>query len=554
MKACRVVAGFLLGIVGLPIGGLVCRAQDTGTSAGAPVMANPGVQIPILVKADGDYRWKLDLLDEGRITAAMGAKRVMVPQGPHEVRAFDADNKVIFYRVVTVGPGKQITITITASGKVAVSRVPTTKPTPPVTVPTTAPTTSTTPSSSGGRPIPTFPPGTTTNPDLFARIMPSARQHVSAGYVGGRKTATASGWQIQVIAGTISTYYDIKLQMVMKGVGSQDETVLVPDFQPSAGIPNVYTALTNDLGKEAVVCFTARQPNQPTAMRLTAAYTIRTNPQGGIRGQTAFVASHESTLEPASDAPCGGIVGAKIASPVTETTVAGTNAPGVDPGGAVRALAVGSRLFNAGNYTDAMSPLQTACAGGQSADACNSVGYMYQNHLGVPADYAKAREYYLKSCNDDSAFSCYNLGTMYRDGLGVPANAVQAVKLFQKGCDSGIPQGCEAAGSMYRDQAAIPHDYKRSVELYKEACDADLGAGCGDEGYMYAMGLGVAKDFVFAASLFDKGCGLGSRSSCFSMGMMYRRGEGVRRDPEKAREYFGKSCRMGDQESCGYAQ
>jgi hypothetical protein len=554
MKACGVAARFLLGIVGLLFGGLVCLGQDTGTSAGG-AMANPGVQIPILVKADGDYRWKLDTIDEGRITAAMGAKRVMAPQGPHEVRAFDADNKVIFYRVVTVGPGKQITVTITASGKVAVSRVPTTKTTPVPTPTTTMPTTSTKiPSHSGGQPAPTFPPGATTNPDLFARIVPSAMQHVSAGYVGGRKTATASGWQIQVIASTVSTYYDIKLQMVMKGVGSQGQTVLVPDFQPSAMVPNVYTALTNDLGKEAVVCFTARQPNQPAAMRLTSAYTIRTNPQGGILGQTAFVASHEPTLEPASDAPCGGIADATIASPVTETTVAGTNAPEVDPGGAARALAVGSRLYNAGNYTDAMSPLQTACAGGQSADACNSVGYMYQNHLGVPADYAKARAYYLKSCNDDSAFSCNNLGTMYRDGQGVPANAVQAVKLFERACDSGISQGCAAAGTMYRDQAAIPHDYKRSVELYKEACDADLGAGCGDEGYMYAKGMGVAKDSAFAASLFDKGCSLGSRNSCFSMGMMYRGGEGVRQDPEKAREYFAKSCRMGDRESCGYAE
>lgn len=395
---------------------------------------------------------------------------------------------------------------------------------------------------------------------MFVRITPQVMpKFVRSPSAGQPKSATAAGWQVTVIATPLGTHYDIRVQMVMKGVGSAGSTIELPDFQPGY-LPSTFTATTNELGKEAVICYTARAASQP-AQRWTGIFTIRkgSGPLVGlaaVQGAVSFVAAHEPTLENASDASCGGLKAVKASAtpPVEELTATKTRNPEIDSSAAALALARGSQLYNAHRYSEARPLLITACEGGASADACNSVGFMYQNNMGVPRDYAKAKEYYLKSCDDDSSFSCSNLATLYRDGLGVPRDYARAAKLFEKGCDGGVPEGCVAAGEQYMNHLGVAVDNMRALELYKKACDAQVAAGCGDEGLIYAKGLGVPKDPVFAASLFKRACTMGSRNSCFSMGMMYRGGEGVPHDPVKSKEYFGKACDMGDQESCGLAQ
>jgi TPR repeat protein len=347
----------------------------------------------------------------------------------------------------------------------------------------------------------------------------------------------------------IGAHYDVKVQMVMKGVGSAESAIELPDFLPGP-VPNLYSSSVAELGKEAVVCYTARPASQP-AQRWTGTFDIRNS---SVPGSVVFVAAHEPTLEVASDAPCGGLKAEKSTGPSVEASATpATRDSALNAMTASLALERGSKFYNARRYSEARPLLITACDGGQSADSCNSVGYMYQLNLGVATDYAKAREYYMKSCNDDSSIGCNNLGTLYRDGLGVTRDYTRAMALFEKSCDAGVPQGCDAAGKMYMDHIGVGQDNFRALDLFKKACDGELAAGCGDEGYIYAMGLGVPKDLPFAASLFNKACGMGSRNSCSSMGEMYQRGDGVARNPVKAKEYFGKACDLGDQESCGPA-
>ena len=395
------------------------------------------------------------------------------------------------------------------------------------------------------------------NPDMFVRITPQVMPNFVRNARAGR--ATMAGWKVTVIATPFGSHYDVKVQMVMKGMGSAGSTIELPDLQPGY-LPSSFAATTNELGKEAVICYTARGASEP-AQRWTGTFAIHRGSEplesfAAVRGAATFVAAHEPTLEKASDAPCGGLKAVKeSATPsVEEMTAPEIRKPEMGSSEAALALARGSQLYNARRYSEARPLLIKACEGGGSADACNSVGFMYQNSMGVAADYAKAREYYLKSCNDDSSFSCSNLATLYRDGLGVPRDYAQAAKLFEKGCDAGVPEGCVAAGEQYMNHLGVAVDNAHALELYKKACDAQFAAGCGDEGLIYAKGLGVPKDLAFAASLFKRACTMGSRNSCFSIGMMYRGGEGVPHDPAKSKEYFGRACDMGDQESCRLAQ
>jgi hypothetical protein len=64
-------------------------------------------------------------------------------------------------------------------------------------------------------------------------------------------------------------------------------------------------ASLNKLGTEAVVCFTARDPDRLQPLRTTKWYSIEATGEPGPNGYSAaFVPTREPTLEPASDAPC----------------------------------------------------------------------------------------------------------------------------------------------------------------------------------------------------------------------------------------------------------
>jgi len=516
-------------------------------------MANQNAtKVALHVSAEGDFTWILDKVTQGRISAAAGVKEVMIAPGPHEITAKNSDGQTIFIHNFTVSPDKQNAVRIvprapraatTGAGSGSshtMSARTSARSQPPAAEPAPA------------APV-SYPRFSPTSPDMFVRITPQAFMHATASFAGGRKSSKADGYQINVIAVPVSasqTYYDVKVQMVMKGVGSSGSNIELPDLQPAA-MPNSYTVVAKDLGKEAIICYTARPPSEPP-QRWTGTYHIQNSESPWA--PAAFVPAHEPTLENASDAPCGGVKAEKL-TPVTEIAAAPENSqPAVPPAQASLALARGSQLYNAHRYAEARPLLITACEGGAGVDACNSVGFMYQYNMGVASDYAKAREYYLKSCNDDSSFSCNNLATLYRDGLGVPRDPQHALQLFEQGCDAGIAEGCDNAGKMLQGHNGVPQDYRRALDLFKKACDQDLYAGCGDEGYTYAMGIGVPKDLAFAASLFKRACGLGSRNSCFSMGEMYKGGDGVPRDPQKSREYYTKACDMGDQEACGLAR
>ncbi|MGC2110858.1 MAG: tetratricopeptide repeat protein [Candidatus Korobacteraceae bacterium] len=533
----------------------VCRAQEPVVGTPAASMANPNaVRIALRVTADGDFTWKLDGVEQGLITAAMGIKEVMTTPARHEITAKGPDGKTHFDQIVTVAPEKQNLVRITTRAGHGVTAPAAAAAMPPTPSPRTSaksqPAASEMPTAGRG----SYPNPYAGNPDMFVRVIPQVYPYATASWVGGRKTARAAGSQITVIATPVTlggTYYDIKVQMVMKGVGSAESTIELPDLLPGS-MPNTFTAITEQMGKEAVICYTAHAASQP-AQRWTGAFTIQ---NGATPGVVAFVPAREPTLEKASDAPCGGLKAIKVAATPAPEAAASPERPKPDwsSADASLALARGSQLYNARRYAEARPLLITACEGGTGADACNSVGFMYQYNLGVATDYAKAREYYLKSCNDDSSFSCANLGTLYRDGQGVPRDPQRALQFFEQGCDAGVPEGCHAAGRMLLDHNGVPQDNAHALEFFKKACDENVAGACGDEAFIYAMGLGVPKDLAFAASLFKRACGMGSRNSCFSMGEMYRSGDGVPRDPAKSREYYSKACDMGDQDSCGMAR
>src|SRR5271156_5638715 len=82
-----VVASVLVVVLSCFGAGTSWAQMDVGTPAAA--MTDPNApKIAIQVTADGDFTWKVDTHNQGQITAAMGAKRVMLASpGPHQITA-----------------------------------------------------------------------------------------------------------------------------------------------------------------------------------------------------------------------------------------------------------------------------------------------------------------------------------------------------------------------------------------------------------------------------------------------------------------------------------
>lgn len=77
------------------------------------------------------------------------------------------------------------------------------------------------------------------------------------------------------------------------------------------------------------------------------------------------------------------------------------------------------------------------------ANSCHNLGLLYQNGEGVRQDYAKAFEYYKKSCELESPAGCNNLGVAYDFGQGVRQDFLLAKQYYGKACDLGSQKACD---------------------------------------------------------------------------------------------------------------
>ena len=93
-------------------------------------------------------------------------------------------------------------------------------------------------------------------------------------------------------------------------------------------------------------------------------------------------------------------------------------------------------------------------------DAQRLLSY-YQADEGVPADSAKALEWYEKAAEQGDVGSLSSLASIYRDGIGIPKNAAKAAELYQKAAVRGDVNSFIAQyflGRMYKYGEGVPKD------------------------------------------------------------------------------------------------
>jgi len=297
----RFVAPFLVLAI-LLASSIAVSAQGPGPTAAKPATSS-GAPVPpkiasLLISADAEYAWTLDGDLQGTTSADMHPKTVTVSKlGTHEIVITSRDGKIKLRQTVTVKAGEQTVVHFTATSI----------------------------EINGGAPamgVLNFPTGADKakydkeveeNQRQLQLKHPENFGSVSATALKGAALQAPRKWQINIGVGAGSKY-EPKVQMSVKDANGHWKQL--PDALPANAV--IYQILADDLGTEAVVCFTAKSSLFPEPMRETSWFTVQPGAPGLVQ-QAAFVPSKPPTLDPASDTPCGG-KGVAAADPVTETS------------------------------------------------------------------------------------------------------------------------------------------------------------------------------------------------------------------------------------------
>lgn len=142
----------------------------------------------------------------------------------------------------------------------------------------------------------------------------TVRIFVSPQLVRGARGAEPGKWQIQAIvtspAHFTDSLLDANLEILFQASGKKPWRVSFPPRPVFAGSETL-SQTVDDMGQQAVVCFTARDPKTQQRQRWRQSFTVEASSSTPVGRSGAyqmtmqnFVAAAQPTLNPATDQPC----------------------------------------------------------------------------------------------------------------------------------------------------------------------------------------------------------------------------------------------------------
>ena len=128
----------------------------------------------------------------------------------------------------------------------------------------------------------------------------------------------------------------------------------------------------------------------------------------------------------------------------------------------------GMDAYNRQVYATALREWQPLAEQGQ-AEAQSNLGALYDEGLGVPQDYVKARQWYERAATQGYAPAQYNLGQLYANGQGVPQDYVQARQWYEKAAVQGLAEAQYNLGELYANGQGVPQDYGKCAAVVGES-------------------------------------------------------------------------------------
>jgi TPR repeat protein len=113
--------------------------------------------------------------------------------------------------------------------------------------------------------------------------------------------------------------------------------------------------------------------------------------------------------------------------------------------------------YQAGDYATAVQEWKPLAEAGNAASQI-SLGYIYENGVGVLQDYAEAVRWYRLAADQGIDIAQHNLGSIYYKGEGVLQDYAEALRWSRLAADQGNVNAQSNLGYMYRKGAGVLQD------------------------------------------------------------------------------------------------
>jgi len=132
--------------------------------------------------------------------------------------------------------------------------------------------------------------------------------------------------------------------------------------------------------------------------------------------------------------------------------------------------------------------------------------------------YSEAELLLSRACDQGEADACHSLGLMFDLGRGVAENSSRARELYLKACRAGSEKGCNDLNILlsYEPDLVQCTSPEASVTLSRttDACNSGNGASCATLGHLFTYGCGTSKDLEKARQAYAKACTAGNQQGC----------------------------------------
>jgi len=210
-----------------------------------------------------------------------------------------------------------------------------------------------------------------------------------------------------------------------------------------------------------------------------------------------------------------------------------------------------------------------------------TLGYMYQQALGVPRDDAQALRYQLAAAEAGSSSGKFSAGALllqngsdaaarakgialleeagekYPEALitlgdhyladrSLPENVYKAAVAFQKADAAGHAMGAFRLGTTYQVENTAIYAPARGLEYLLKAANANLEDAYPEVARSYYFARGTAQDYVKALEWANKGASAGNAYSRYMAGYMYFNAQGTDKDALRAEGLLKQASEQGD--------
>jgi hypothetical protein len=143
------------------------------------------------------------------------------------------------------------------------------------------------------------------------------------------------------------------------------------------------------------------------------------------------------------------------------------------------------------------------------------------------------------------AEACNVIGMMYKQGIGLKQNDEKAFIYFQKAAESGYAKAALNIALMYKYGHGVDQNYTKFIEWLEKA--AEMGYEHTEYllGYSFYKGQGKKQNYQIAFQYFEKGAEKGNAACSYMLSLCYFMGRGIARDADKGKYWMEIAANKG---------